>query len=382
MISTTTGARFEITFKTLAIRDYLGFKNKIFANHIHLKAAIDWLKRGQDATMDGGVSAGYFEYIGWETSYPETTGYIIPTMFDYSSFANDYDSRERAIEMSDFLIHKQLDTGAFRLGFAGAPHDPEVFDTGQCMQGLVRSYIETKRDEYLSSAVKAGDWLISVQDSDGAWRKHSFHGIPHTYYTRVALALLELQKVVGDRKYREAAVRNIEWALTNLNENGWYKNCAFDNESMSHPTTHVIGYTAEGILECGIVLNEDKFVKAATTTMNSLLTKFISDNQTKCTYDQNWNSLDNYSCLTGDAQIAMLWLRLYELTNDVKYKDAAFKLNKYLKSTQYIRHYCKGVEGGIKGSYPIYGKYNPFRFLNWAAKFFVDSLLREEALKC
>ncbi len=382
VISIIEKATLFMKFKSLACRDFLGIKNEVFNNRTHLKAAIGWIKQAQDITKDNGVSAGYFQDYGWETSYPETTGYIIPTMFDYSNFANDYDSKKRAIEMSDFLIRTQLETGSFRLGFAGAPHDPEVFDTGQCLQGLVRCYKETKHDEYLSSAVKAGDWLVSVQDNDGAWRKHSFNGIPHTYYTRVAIALLELQKVVGDHKYKEVAVKNIEWALANRNENGWYKNCAFDNESMSHPTTHVIGYTAEGILECGFILNEAKFIKAATTTMDSLLKKYVSDNQTKGTYDENWNSLDNYSCLTGDAQIAMIWLRLYELTNDVKYKDAAVKLNNYLKSTQYVYDRNKGVEGGIKGSHPIYGEYNPYRFLNWAAKFFVDSLLREESLKC
>ena len=67
-----------ITFKQIALRDYLGIKNKVFDNKVHIKGAIDWLKRAQDSTSDGGVSAGYFRY-GWETSYPETTGYIIST---------------------------------------------------------------------------------------------------------------------------------------------------------------------------------------------------------------------------------------------------------------------------------------------------------------
>ena len=232
LVSTLERIKYETSFKSLALKDFFGFKNKIFNNHIHLKAAINWLKRGQNSTNDGGVSAGYFQYIGWETSYPETTGYIVPTMFDYSVFAKDEDCKKRAIEMSDFLIFSQLKTGSFRLGFAGAPRDPEVFDTGQCMQGLIRCFNETRRDEYLASAVKAGDWLVSVQDEDGAWRRNSFHGIPHTYYTRVALALLELYNVVGDNKYRRAAAKNIEWSLTNQNTNGWYKNCAFDLESM------------------------------------------------------------------------------------------------------------------------------------------------------
>ena len=54
----------------------------------HLAAAIEWLVRAQDATPDGGISRGfslawhpYFGGRGWQPSYPETTGYIIPTLY-------------------------------------------------------------------------------------------------------------------------------------------------------------------------------------------------------------------------------------------------------------------------------------------------------------
>jgi uncharacterized protein YyaL (SSP411 family) len=299
-------------------------------------------------------------------------------MFDYSNFAHDEDCRKRAIRMSDFLLNAQLDDGSFRLGFFPSQLSSEVFDTGQCLQGFVRCYKETKRDEYLLSAVKAGDWVVSMQDQDGAWRKHSFHGIPHTYYTRVAIALLELYDLLGEKKYKEAAVKNVEWALSNSNEVGWYHNCAFDIETMTQPITHVIGYTVEGILECGIKLNDDKFILAATRTLGYLLRKFNTDGWLKGSYDESWQSQDRYSCLTGDAQIAALWLSLFELTNEQAYFDGAVRLNDYVKTTQHLNHWWKGIKGGIKGSQPIYGKYTPNGFVNWAAKFFVDSLLMQE----
>ena len=56
-----------------------------------LGAAIDWICKAQDASGDGGVARSYslayhrfFKKRGWTASYPETTGYIIPTMFDYA----------------------------------------------------------------------------------------------------------------------------------------------------------------------------------------------------------------------------------------------------------------------------------------------------------
>jgi uncharacterized protein YyaL (SSP411 family) len=367
-----------IGVRLIALEDYLGIKSPICDNRQHLKMVVEWLKNAQDATGAGGVSAYFVENKGWETSYPETTGYIIPSMFDYYYFSSDTDCKERAIRMSDFLLDAQLDDGSFRLGFHPSRLGSEVFDTGQCIQGFVRCYKETRREKYLLSAVEAGDWVVSVQDEDGAWRKCSFHGIPHTYYTRVAIALLELYEILGEKKYKEAAVKNVEWASANSNKVGWYHNCAFNIETMAQPITHVIGYTAEGILECGIKLDDNKLIQTATRTLGYLLRKFNIDGWLRGSYDECWQSQDSYSCLTGDAQIAALWFRLFELTEEQAYFDGAVKLNNYIKSTQRLNHWCKGIKGGIKGSQPIYGKYISNGFVNWAAKFFVDSLLMQE----
>jgi hypothetical protein len=34
--------------------------------------------------------------------------------------------------------------------------------------------------------------------------------------------------------------------------------------------------------------------------------------------------------------------------------------------------------GALPGSYPVWGRYEPFGFPNWATKFFADSLLLEK----
>jgi uncharacterized protein YyaL (SSP411 family) len=193
----------------------------------------------------------------------------------------------------------------------------------------------------------------------------------------VALALIELYEVTGDERYKEAATANVEWAVSNCAENGWFKNCAFDIESMPHPTTHVIGYTIEGILGVGSKLNERKFIEVAIKSADSLLKKFQEDEKVKATYNKDWQSRDNYSCLTGNAQIAIIWFKLYQLTKNSKYKINSIKLNDLLKSTQLISTKNKGLEGAIKGSHPITGQYNQFSFINWATKFFCDSMLCE-----
>ena len=97
-------------------------------------------------------------------------------------------------------------------------------------------------------------------------------------------------------------------------------------------------------------------------------------------FDACWKSDMNYSCLTGDAQVAGVWLKLFEAEGDVRFLNAALKLNDYVKTTQHLHSLHPGIRGGIKGSHPIYGRYTSFGFPNWAAKFFVDSLILEEQI--
>ena len=54
----------------------------------HMESALAWLLRSQDASPDGGFARGYslayhpfFRSRGWQPPYPETTGYLIPTLY-------------------------------------------------------------------------------------------------------------------------------------------------------------------------------------------------------------------------------------------------------------------------------------------------------------
>ena len=62
----------------------------------NLDATYKWLFRAQDATPDNGVSAGLSLTEGWMHSYPETTGYIIPTFLALSKALNFDEPRNRA----------------------------------------------------------------------------------------------------------------------------------------------------------------------------------------------------------------------------------------------------------------------------------------------
>jgi len=49
-----------------------------------------------------------------------------------------------------------------------------------------------------------------------------------------------------------------------------------------------------------------------------------------------------------------------------------------VKATQLLHTANLDLRGGVKGSQPIFGRYTPLTFVNWAAKFFADALMLEE----
>lgn len=353
-------------------------------NSMHIKAAIDWIIAASNATPDGGISSGYNVLTGkYGASYPETTGYTIPTMFDYYHVTGDNEYKQYAIKMADWEIFVQMKNGAVQDGnLETLPKRPAVFDTGQVLFGLVWTYKETKKNKYKKAAEKAANWLVESQGDDGAWRVNLSlltSNLVHTYNTRTAWSLLQIHRITLKENYLIAAEKNIDWALAQQLDNGWFENNAFNlNED---PLLHTIAYAIRGILECGIYLDNKTYIDAAKKSADILLKLQQKDGSLFGKYNFKWKNTVKYSCLTGDAQVSIIWLRLFEMTQDKKYLNAAKKINYYLKTIQDLDSNNKGIRGGIKGSHPIYGGYMSFTYPNWAAKFFVDALLLEDRIE-
>ncbi len=355
-----------------------------------LRAAIDWLCRAQDVSGDGGVARSYslaynpfFGKRGWAPSYPETTGYIIPTLFDHARASGRSDLFDRAVRMADWECEVQMPSGAVQGGTVNEPPSPAVFNTGQVIFGWVRAFKETGAERYLQSAVKAGDFLLSCQDDDGAWRKHlsrfASAAMPsYTYNARTAWALLQLADATGSRAYRDAAVRNVEFALGEQLPNGWFKNNCLNDPD--RPLLHTIAYTLEGVVEIGIALGEARYISAVRKAADELLARLRPDGRLAGRFDRRWEAAADYSCLTGNAQMGIVWGRLYQNTGDDRYLTGARKANEFLRKVQWMRTGNADLDGGISGSFPLHGQYGQFQILNWAVKFFVDSMLLEASI--
>src|SRR5438132_11665906 len=91
-----------------------------------LQAAYAWTCAAQDARPDGGVAGCYNLVRGWGESYPETTGYIIPTFLHYARTFGNTEAHDRAIRMADWETSIQLATGAVRSGMLNIKVGPAV----------------------------------------------------------------------------------------------------------------------------------------------------------------------------------------------------------------------------------------------------------------
>jgi hypothetical protein len=80
--------------------------------------------------------------------------------------------------------------------------------------------------------------------------------------------------------------------------------------------------------------------------------------------------------------MASVWLKLYRNDGNVTYLAAAQKMINLLISIQSrnIKE-DENTLGAIPGSFPLWGRYEPFAFPNWATKFFSDALMLEEEMR-
>jgi len=355
----------------------------------HLVAAIEWLVRAQDATPDDGISRGfslawhpYFGGRGWQPSYPETTGYIIPTLYTAARRLGRAELAARAGRAGRWEIEIQLPTGAVRGGVIGAPESPAVFNTGQVLLGWLAAFEETGQSGFADAARRAARYLVATLDPDGHWRSDNsrFARADATLYnTRTAWALAEAGARLDDRRFTAAAARSLHAAADLQAPNGWLPSCCLSDPE--RPLLHTLAYAIRGLLEGGRVLGDPRLLGAAERAAGALRAAVRADGWMPGRYRSDWSPAVRWSCLTGQAQMANNWMRLAVITGDPKWLEPVPAVLGFLKRTQNPRSREPGVRGGIKGSWPVGGDYGAYEVLNWATKFFADALMRHEAVQ-
>jgi len=342
-----------------------------------LDLAVAWLCRTHDVTGRRGSSKGLSLLRGWLPAYPETTGYVIGTLLAYAQRRGGRpDLVQRAREMGDWERDvQQPDGGVVEGTVAGGPRRSVVFNTGMVLHGWI-DLREAGVDGYDEAAARAARFLTDRLRADGTWEPRvEYAGVPHTYNARVAWAMLRWSRHAGAGEVEAAARRQLDWVLSRQRPNGWFDDCAF-RPAMT-PSTHALAYTLRGLLESYAIASDERWLRAAERTSEALIRKLEVLPRLVADYDDRWLPAAGYACLTGTVQLGGVWLRLYELTGDPRWLNAGLKAVEQAAGRQEHGPWAP-VRGALPGSFPIWGRYAPLQFPNWATKFLADALMLYE----
>jgi uncharacterized protein YyaL (SSP411 family) len=201
---------------------------------------------------------------------------------------------------------------------------------------------------------------------------------PKAYETHVAWGLIEAFRASDDRRYLDAALANVRWAIRQQHENGWFDRCCLTN--YQQPFTHTIGYALRGVVEAYRIGRDPCFADSGKKCADGLLSALRGDGSLPGRLDCRWKGTVPWTCLTGNVQIATAWLLLYRETGNAVYRDAAFAANRFVRRTLNVNGPLP-MRGAVKGSFPVDGGYVKHQYPNWACKFFIDSNVLEQDIR-
>jgi hypothetical protein len=344
-------------------------------DQVHVEAAVAFIMRSIKQGKGRASSKGYKVGKGWLPPYRETSGYIIPTLLDLAERLNRPELALTADRMGAWLSEVQEPSGGF-IERDLNQYEPVVFNTGQILHGFNALILRRGRQDLVSHARRAADFLVSSSDETGSFVRNERFGLAHAYNVRSAWALLTLGRLLGDKTYEKVALANAEWTLMQQTANGFFLNNIF--QPGRNANTHGIAYVLQGLLEIHCIGGRESYFAAVRRSAERIISVYRANRHLASEIGENWEFLSSHRCLTGYAQLAIVFFRLYRLDGDRRYLKAGLDLLHDVAATQDVTSPGTPHYGGIKGSLPIYGRYAPLQYPNWATKFFIDALLAKQ----
>lgn len=343
--------------------------------HFHLKQTSEWCLRSA-AHGSGGSCAHYSPILGWSRPYPETTGYLIPTLIKLAETLRDGRFLTCAIQLGGWLLEVQNDDGSWCGGLHPAKKPSgSVFNTGQILKGMTALYRLRGEDRWIEAGTRGAAWLAARVNSEGLWPPGDYQSAETpSYYTHVAWPMLEVWSLTGETELRNAAERFLNTVIHRIQDDGSISKWGFTENSPAF--THTIAYTIRGLQEAARILDEyERYAAPVEPALEIIYRKSgISNGRLPGSFGNNWQATANYVCLTGNAQLAICLLKLEAHKPDLRLVDSAAKLVDFVAKTQ-RGNFLSGTRGAVAGSWPLWGRYMFMRYPNWAAKYFCDALM-------
>jgi hypothetical protein len=346
-----------------------------------VESALQWLLHSQASNSEGGFAT--YDFAGGYTSpYPETTGYIVESLLMWPELRQKPEIRQSAEKALQWLLAIQKPSGGWQGGYLHENRPEIVFNTGQVIRGLLEGYVHLGGQHYLDAATRAADWLVSIQHPEGYWNRHVYLNEIRVYDTYVAAPLYKLGKITENQGYKDAALKNANWVVgSQLLKNGWFQNADNSKKHNHRPILHTIAYTLDGLLDLALATGDGVWLDAALTTATALKAALLQDKRLKGRYDKRWYGQRSI-CNTGVAQCAVIFAKLHLHYRAKIWKDAYNMLVNYLLHHQIRTPGVPYLHGGITGSSPLWGRYEPFRIPNWGVKYFLDAMMYNSEVNC
>jgi malonyl-CoA O-methyltransferase len=287
--------------------------------------AIEWIHAFENPK--GGIYASSND----SSSYPEVTGYLIPTLIECAE-------KDLAARLTRWLVRIQRRDGSF-LSVDGVPH---VFDTGQALRGLLAAselvpdaaVAGSRAAEYLYNRAVAGG--VRGFYVDPIWIRKYSKSIPMSTHLYVLPPLLRASEIFQNPKYRRAVDSCLETYVKS-------------KDSLQFSTlTHFLAYELEALID----LDRSE---TATPILDKLGEEETVDGAVPAMHEVSW------ICTPGLAQLAVCWYKIGR-------QEPADKALQWLEA-----HQTKS--GGFRGSYGENASYFPEVEIPWAAKFYLDAAL-------
>jgi len=280
------------------------------------------------------------------------------------------------VDMGTWETEIQMECGAVMAGMYNTNPAPAVFNTGMVLLGWAELCRKTGAERFRAAGYRAGRWLVEMQEANGQWlRGNSPLVNPATtvYNVKAAWGLAEMGAALGEPTFLDAAARNAEFALSRQIANGWFAECDFNDAN--RPVLHAIAYTMQGLVGIGEITGRQEFIDGAALAAQALLNLMDNQGYIPGRIDRDFRPAADWCCLAGSAQTSVVWSQLAALEGKARFAQAADLVNRYLMARHDISSPSPYIRGGLAGSWPVWGGYEPFSVLNWATKFFMDALL-------
>ncbi len=224
--------------------------------------------------------------------------------------------------------------------------------------------------------------FLSMYDAETGESKHltaDFFSDGGCLHAKHAIGLLKMEQVIGNGVYATAARRVCDWVLGLQDADGAFRATERDRQVVSHPHC----YATEGLLYAHFILKDDRYGQAAQRAGEWLLKVQSSDGAICIAYKREWHRMlrrlpEWFAPLKvsdATAQAIRIWLILEALTGDQKFLVAAERAGNFLLRLQCI----VGIDPNKQGGF-YFAPAHPMQY-TWSTMFATHALYALTRLK-